>query len=556
MKIQYLKLLNKYRSLEPFEYQFLKHPLLLDKIDPICLVGLNGSGKSNFLELLSDIFYEIEVYFLYTHKLYLNNSPKYFPYSDNKSKTSILFHIEYEITVKQKRETIRIIRTRERDEIKFYRKSIKKNSLQKDDFVKVNALNARDYIPLTVAYTSGLNDLLTLPYVDLQDYYAEQVANEAISSVNPAQKILSPNLLLLNYDSNAAIVVSNFILAETNKQEIFTNNLRVSGMNTFRIVIRLHKLYGNKKVQITQELNTYIEQLKDCATLANISIDDVKGNEYVFDFLVNKITINLFKDKFGNVQNLFEALTKLNLLNTLCIQKKYKDLLRKKREKGQLIKFPQIASLDKIFSIENIELVLKHPEVRTEYEKISDGEHQFIHILGGILLFDTKKADRDILYLLDEPDTHFNPLWRSDFFYQMDKVLANKNVEFVVTTHSPFILSDCHGYNVFKFKRTEGKVTFSRVEKETYGATYENVTESLFDPNDDDYKHFDSRIAKLAFLDIEKLHSEIAEIDSHQQWIEKRENFLSRIRMLGESVDRLYLLDEFSKCDQKFKEEV
>ncbi|MGN7811615.1 restriction system-associated AAA family ATPase [Flavobacterium sp. 22076] len=548
MKIQYLKLFNKYRSLETFEYKFLKHPLLKDKIDPICLVGLNGSGKSNFLELISDIFHEVEVFFLFDNKLYEKDSPKYFAYSNNKNKERIIFHIEYEIIVKKQAFIIKIVRLSANENIKFYIK----DSNKKSEFSVLKNSEARNYIPLLIAYTSGLNDLLTLPYIDLQDYYAEQVAFEALSNSTSQKSILSPNLLLLNYDSNAAIVVSNFLLADSNKKDIFKKNLRVESMNSFRIVIRLNKLYGNKKVEVTEELKIFISQLEDCASLANVIVDNKKGNDYIFDFIVDENTVELFRDKFGSVQKLFEALTKLNLLNTLCVQSKYKDLLRKKREKGQLIKFPQIASLDKIFSIENIELVLNHPTLRTEYEKISDGEHQFIHILGGILLFDSDNSERDILYLLDEPDTHFNPLWRSDFFYQMQKVLINKNVEFIVTTHSPFILSDCHGYNVFKFKRNEDKVTFDRVDKETYGATYDNVTESLFDPNNDEYIHFDSRIAKLAFIDIQKLHSEISSINTKKDWNEKSENFMSRIRMLGESVDRLYLLKQYSDCEAKF----
>ena len=70
MKIHLLKLDKKYRSLEPFNFKFLKHPLLNGKLDPMCLVGLNGSGKSNFLELLADIFFEIERFFLEDNKLY------------------------------------------------------------------------------------------------------------------------------------------------------------------------------------------------------------------------------------------------------------------------------------------------------------------------------------------------------------------------------------------------------------------------------------------------------------------------------------------------------
>ncbi|AZB34799.1 restriction system-associated AAA family ATPase [Chryseobacterium bernardetii] len=553
MKLQFLKLHNKYRSLEPFEYEFLKHPLLKDRVDPMCLVGLNGSGKSNFLELLADIFYEVETFFLSEQKLYKKDSPKYFPYSSNKSKEKILFELRYKIAVQGVDKEIKIERSSSTlNKIQFFIKENKMDLFDSYEYIELDNDLARNYIPLVVSYTSGLNDLLTLPFIDLQDYYAQQVAQEAISTMEAVEKIPSPNMLLLNYDSNSSIVISNFLLADQNKIKIFKETLRIEKINSFRIVIRLNKLYGNKKVEVTSELQEYIDNLGDCSSLSDINIDEKKGSEYVFDFVVNNTTKSLFKEKFGTAQKLFEALTKLNLLNTLCVKKDNRILLRKKREKGQLIKFPQTASLDKVFSIENIELILSKPLVRTEYEKISDGEHQFIHIIGGILLFDEKKPTRDLLYLLDEPDTHFNPLWRSDFFYQLQKVLINKSVEFVITTHSPFILSDCHGYNVFKFTRIEDKVTFDRVKIETYGATYENVTENIFEIDNNNYKHFDSRIAKLAYNDIQQILEEISKIENKEIWLEKYDNLMKRIKMLGESVDRLYIMNEFTEKNKKF----
>ena len=231
MKLQLLKLINKYRSLEPFEYTFLKHPLLNNRIDPICLVGLNGSGKSNFLELISDIFFDIETFFLYERKMYKKDSPKYFPYANNKNKDIIFFEIEYKIIVSQKEEEIRIGRLNDsKKKLSFWIK--KKNNQNKEEFIPLSESIARDYIPLVVAYTSGLNDLLSLPFVDVQDYYAQQVAQEALTQTNSNKRIHSPNLLLLNYDTNAAIVISNFVLGEEKKLAVFQKNIRINRINS------------------------------------------------------------------------------------------------------------------------------------------------------------------------------------------------------------------------------------------------------------------------------------------------------------------------------------
>ncbi|QNN42704.1 restriction system-associated AAA family ATPase [Pedobacter roseus] len=558
MKIQGLKLFNnKYRGLEKFDKLFPKHILLKNHIDPICLVGLNGSGKSNFLELIADIFYDLEIFFLYErkNKLYIKDSPKYFAFA-NKNQDPLYFELRYKINVwnesSNQSEPCEVEISRHIPTGRNKKKPDPEFRIKIDEEYKVIDIDdARKYLPLIVGYTSGLNDLLSMPFIDLQDFYAQQVAN--VANVNSKsklidygdQEIVSPNLMLLNYDSNAAIVVSNLMLADSTKLSTVKETLRISKLNTFRIVIRWNKLYTGKRLEVTKELQKYIKDLSDCAILKEIKRESANDEVHTLDFVCNTDTKELFKEKFESPQKLFEALTKLNLLNTLCIQKTQREKLRKKREKGQLIKFPQIATLDKIFSIEKIELVLCLNEdnlVRTEYEKISDGEHQFIHIIGGILLFDEKNPKRDILYLLDEPDTHFNPLWRSDFFYQLEEILENKDVEFILTTHSPFILSDCHGYNVFKFSREKDKVLFDRIKNETYGSTFENVLENIFHSEKEKDKHFNNQMAKLSFTRIEHIHTKIDSAVS----IAELEIISKEIKLLGESIDRLEVLKHFS----------
>lgn len=570
MKIQSIELYNRYRGLEPFKHPFPKHKLLKNIIDPICLVGLNGSGKSNFLELLADIFYDIEIYFLHLaeNKLYKEDSPKYFAYA-NRDKDPIYFEIRYKINIRnrvtQKVETKEVKITRRPPKGKSRKKSplefrVKVESSDQnvlfDDYALLSPDEARDYLPLVVGYTSGLNDLLSMPFIDLQDFYAQQVAKEANpkkSTVNievRSKKIDAPNLLLLSYESNAAIVVSNLLLANPTKLRTIRDSIRVEKLNSFRIVIRWNKLYSKRKLEVTDELQGYIDNLSDCAAIKNIETNTKEGEVHTLDFVINDVTKGLFKDKFETPQKLFEALTKLSLLNTLCIKKDQRNKLRKKREKGQLIKFPQVASLDKIFSIEKVDLVLKLNSsnfVRTEYEKISDGEHQFIHIIGGILLFDEKYPPRDLLYLLDEPDTHFNPIWRSNFFYQLDKILDNKEIEFILTTHSPFILSDCHGYNVFKFNRQNERVTFGRVQKETYGSTFENILDNVFHSEDDRHEHFNNQMAKLSFNRIQLIHSKIEKADTK----EKLESLMKEIQLLGESIERLHILKQYSDKEKE-----
>ena len=83
MKLRKVALIDNtdFRSLpKNFSIEFSKQSQ--NTIDPKCLVGVNGSGKSNLLELIAEIFYYIEINILYNNK---------------KEKEEFAFEIEYSI---------------------------------------------------------------------------------------------------------------------------------------------------------------------------------------------------------------------------------------------------------------------------------------------------------------------------------------------------------------------------------------------------------------------------------------------------------------------------
>ena len=121
----------------------------------------------------------------------------------------------------------------------------------------------------------------------------------------------------------------------------------------------------------------------------------------------------------------------------------------------------------------------KGKNIQIEYRKLSDGEHQLLQVLGSLLLMDAPGS----LFLLDEPETHFNPDWRSKFVKLMNKSIAKKRQqELILTTHSPFIISDCQRENVFVFERNKnGKVKKAKNPNiKTYGTAVSIITDEIF----------------------------------------------------------------------------
>jgi len=550
----------KYRGLNQFELKFPKHKLIETQepqINPLILVGKNGCGKSNFLELLADIFYFIESSLL--NEEYTDLNPAYTVYADNEKKLPLFFEIEYELKSENNElEIVKIVYSqsekKKSTELKFYVNDIERTE------------NKRKVLPKIVAYTSGANELLSMPFIDLQDCFAKEVTdkkkseNETKISVNPENsepidsvtlqnisQIVQPKLMLMDYDSNAAIVVSNFLLNEPQKLQIIKRTIRIKDLDSFRITIRLNTMRGKKQpIIIPHEFKAYIESLVKCSTCNRIEGDETIGKIYTLDFLVDDICKQAFRTEFQNGENLFNVLFKLNLLNTFSITKDYHSELKKKRKQGIFLKFPTIATLDKIFNIERIELVLDQPKVKTEYLKLSDGEHQFISIVGGMLLFDNPESE--VIYLLDEPETHFNPMWRSDLFSNLQQALEKKSQQIVLTTHSPFILSDCHGYNVYHFQRNEGVVSFNMVEYETYGATFSSLLQRIFD--------FKQQISTKSYSELMVLGGELERIDPNQPLTNSLKDSIqkmeSTIMLFGESIEKLHILNILDRIKTNF----
>lgn len=116
-------------------------------------------------------------------------------------------------------------------------------------------------------------------------------------------------------------------------------------------------------------------------------------------------------------------------------------------------------------------------------KSLSDGEHQFLHSLGLCLLYKDKKC----LFLLDEPETHFNPDWRAKFISSIrdcfkDKYSKSTMREMLITTHTPFLISDSKKEYVLVFnKNTEFKtVEVARPDYNTLGASINKITMQSF----------------------------------------------------------------------------
>jgi predicted ATPase len=99
---------------------------------------------------------------------------------------------------------------------------------------------------------------------------------------------------------------------------------------------------------------------------------------------------------------------------------------------------------------------LKNQPVPVLFKQLSEGEQQLLTIIG-LMRF---TAEKESLFLLDEPDTALNPAWCLDFMKNLEEYGVNPdNSQIIMTTHSPLTFAGLDSNEVVVLERdSDGKV--------------------------------------------------------------------------------------------------
>jgi restriction system-associated AAA family ATPase len=427
-------------------------------LEPVCFVGLNGSGKSQVLQAVAEIFY-------YMDRCFRDFNP-------DTAATDLLFEIEYLIQ-----------RGTDTHHVRCEHLSVKKgpgvhvihngHAQEVSDEKEIVALLPRRVI----GYTSGDNETLSVPFLDTYQDYAKFVTELALPSRKTNYThVPDPRLVMMDYSDNIAILVANFLRRPMKDLTVFEDEIKVLGLESFRLIVQLkHKTVGGKKeVLLTRQHKTDLEKWVKCATCFDYQKD---AERWVLDFLVNAETRNAFRHHFTSAFDLYSAFNRFALLNNLMIKKEHRTNIEKQRKKqGTVVKLPTVAEEDRVFRFQGVKLNLVGGTGPVDYIALSDGEHQFVQIFGTVLMVD---GDND-LFLLDEPESHFNPKWRIRFVPVLEEIAKGRKQDFLITSHSPFLLSDTPRERVFVFEKKSGRVTVRNPDAQTYGTTFDALLKEAF----------------------------------------------------------------------------
>lgn len=371
------------------------------------LLGLNATGKSNFMEALVIIFRDLDLIFKF------------------KSKQSQAF--DYYIKYECRGNIIEI--TFEHGKYTF----IVNNKTLTKEFTK----NIEYYLPKHVfIYYSGISDRLHDLYYQHQKRYYEEI----IKPSSRRDKFDSIRRIFLVQNIQASFALIAFYMFKDQEEEtikFLKEELRIKDFGSALFILKEPNWAKSKKNNdslfwgATGLVRRFIEDLLlfsyapiEHQTRVDISYKKSETQDRIYLYLKDRQTFSdLVELKYKNKIELFNALESIHI----------SDLLYDVKIKVQK---------------ENVSDELGMSE-------LSEGEKQLITVLG--LLKFTK--DDESLILLDEPDTHLNPVWKWKYLDYLNKVVKRKeSTQIIFCSHDPLVIGNLKKNQVQIFKiNEEGK---------------------------------------------------------------------------------------------------
>lgn len=552
MKLESIEIFGEYKGLRNQEFDFSSADG-----DVAVLIGANGSGKSQVMELIAEVF------------SYLERAKR----DDFRVRGELGYHFRVSYLIASSRfEGLRRYVIDSRDGIQ-----VVATTTTPDQTALGNTPTAEPWFPIShftvlqevflpriVGYASGLSENLQRPFMrnalqfhdvirvrsalkeELGQADVDEEKTIAINSKylgrypgifaadgDPQSPdlfqlreadTLVPRSLFLDYDCAALLIALLGMLPKTDRDSIWPE---IPFRHPTKAIIRFDLRGLPTASDNAKDIQRLIEMAgpgkltpltaKTTPEQYDIVQLDYLAGEVELDFNFDR-TLELIGAPPRDPSDWFFALYKLQLLGVKEWAGSIKIPLRRDSFQGHVEK-PLKGKLP--LSVQ--ELWMSDGEKTVAFDDLSDGEVQLLLTLGAVRLF----GDDETLFLYDEPETHLNPSWRTRFHLDFEKSNASLgSAQAFITSHSPFLVSSLSRKAVFLFKKLDGKTTMEEPPSETFGASFDVLIKKFFG--------LQSTISQTAIDEIRKqLAEEGLTKEQKRAWVDEN---------VGESVERVYLL--------------
>ncbi|HCT4780512.1 TPA: restriction system-associated AAA family ATPase [Pseudomonas aeruginosa] len=516
---------------------------------PFVCAGPNGSGKSNLLEALAAIFFQLEVLRVrrsFLPEALQDEAPDVSPVA---FELDYLIRVPAEYRSPDSPPWAKVgVWKNAGESVRFQWENQSDFSTDVNEVFKGGYADI--LLPQYVlGYSSGENEILSLPFFKMRfvqfDEYWNALTRQLSYPGHPETR-----LAYLDSGFSQAILLCNLLFQDEATLQPFREDVGIDALREFRIILRRRipidaiqleafdladedqkrerrnriqaeaRTRGLSESDISQSVDNWVRReiikdnpalsetdepgstryrlnllqlleadersslvvsaLKRCATLSYI---DDASDALVLDYWVNDATRQAFHENFdGSALVLFQAFQVLLTLNLYAVSDVLKSDLYTSTSHYVSETVPTLASDQRILRFKFVRFTKQGLAQPMMLKELSDGEHQLLHSLGLCLLFRNSNS----LFLLDEPETHFNPHWRASFITRLRQCFSGVldfAQEMLITTHTPFLISDSKPDKVLVFDKDQssGVVSISEPKYNTLGASINKITHETFD---------------------------------------------------------------------------
>lgn len=397
------------------------------------LIGANGSGKSNVIEAIVTIFRDLDL----------------------EDATSFRYQISYtchgnkvEINNRLGKSGISI--------------KVNQHVISKSNFFAEKS----KFLPAHVfGYYSGSSRRLELLFDKHQVKYYKRVISPE-SQFDDVHDVELRRLFYCRQTYGQLALLSYFAFGAASAKKFLKDQFQISGFNSALLILRKprwanatptehQKTHGDPRFWYSAGLvRVLLDKLWEFS-LAPISGGSREQDDYrakpgsedqVYIFIKNQDDLREIAKSFGDEKTFF------SLLETLDIS----DLIRE------------------------VKIWVNKDQVKGEipFHEISDGEKQLLSVLG-LMRFTGREES---LFLLDEPDTHLNPMWKWSYLHLIKEV-AERNSEshIVLTSHDPLTMGSLKASQVQVMSVSDdNKTRVSPPRVDPRGLGFTNILTQIF----------------------------------------------------------------------------
>ena len=176
-----------------------------------------------------------------------------------------------------------------------------------------------------------------------------------------------------------------------------------------------------------------------------------------------------------------------------------------------------------------------------DWSQLSSGLKAYLNLFSQLFDLSNKVAKlntENILICIDEGDLYLHPEWQKNFLNDLiwfiEQIFTNTNIQLVLTSHSPFLISDLPKENVILLDK-DCKPDRQLNQSSSFGANIHQLYNKQFFLKN-------GAIGEFARIKISNILSELKNVD--KTTLEKYEKLIS---MIGEPVLRIRLEEELQK---------